>query len=90
MPKWTQSSVERKLQQSAGFDSFVTLKRGYLPIRIAKTDLFIFREEIGVSYFFRYPIMSIEDVKEVNEFMFYAFPYLTNELRKAETKYLLL
>ena len=88
MAKWTQLSVERKLRQTTGFDSFLSLKRGYLPVRIGKTDIFIFREEIGISYYYPYPIFSVEDAIQVNDFMSFAFPFLCRNIEQSEKKYL--
>ena len=89
MVKWTQLSVERKLLQTTGFDSFLSLKRGYLPVRIGKTEIFIFREEIGISYYYRYPIFSVEEAQHVNDFMSFAFPILSEKLEQSEKEYLM-
>lgn len=83
MRTWTRVNVLRKLKATPGFDSFISLDgRGYLPIQIGKTHVFIFREDVGVSYYFKYPIVSVDDAAYVGDFMIHAINYLNQEIER--------
>lgn len=87
---WTQRTVESKLISNPEFQSFISRKKGYLLLTIGRTRVVILREEVGVSYFFLYPInyQNIADAIRVNEFMHFAIPFLNKELEKSEGDYL--
>lgn len=81
--KWTQKTVERKLQSVSGLDSFLSgVGRGYLFLEFGRTRVAVFREDIGVSYYYLYPILDISEAVNVNEFMRIAIPYLSNKLEE--------
>lgn len=81
MLKWTRQTVRNKLRKTKNLESFLSLEKGYLPIRIEKTDIIIFRESNSVSYFFCYPVNSVE-ASNVNEFMVVASQLLTELLEQ--------
>lgn len=83
MLKWTRQTVGNKLRKTKNLESFLSLEKGYLPIRIEKTDIIIFRESNSVSYFFCYPVNSVE-ASNVNEFMVVASQLLTELLEQKE------
>ena len=84
MVKWTQKAVEERLKKTKGYDSFISLSKGYLPIRINGVDIFIFREDIGVSYYYCRPILDCEKAKSVNDFMLLAMPFLKEALERMD------
>ena len=90
MKKWTEKNVLCKLKSTPGIDAFLELDgRGYLPIRIGKTSIFIFRESVGVSYYFQYPIESVEEAINVCDFMRHATPYLNQVIEQKRHENLL-
>ena len=80
MGKWTQKAVEGRLKSAKGYESFISLAKGYRPVKISGTDIFIFREEVGVSYYYCRPILDCEKAKEVNDFMILAKSFLNGIL----------
>lgn len=85
MVKWTQKAVEKRLKQTKGYDSFISLSKGYLPIKINGISIIIFREDVGVSYYYCFPILDFEKAKSVNDFMLLAKPFLKDTLTRMDT-----
>ena len=69
-------------------DSFLSRRKGYLFLTIEKTRVVILREDIGVSYYYLYPISDIADAMRVNDFMHYAIPFLNKKLSDGDSGYL--
>ena len=81
--RYSKQSVEGTLRKKDGFDSFVKcMGRGYLFFRIEKSHVFIFREDVGVSYYFAHPILDVQEAMNINEFMKYAIPFLSELVEK--------
>lgn len=75
--------VERKLRSVSGLDSFLSgVGRGYLFLTFGTMRVAVFREDIGVSYYYLHPISDVKEAVNVNEFMRIAVPYLGNILEQ--------
>lgn len=77
----SEAAVIKRMKSVNGFNDFISLNgRGYLHMRIYNTDILIFRESIGASYYFCYPLTIIDNVYKVNEFMRIALPWISKKL----------
>lgn len=85
---WTQKKVEQKLLSNRDLNSFLSRQKGYLLLTVKGTRVVILREDVGVSYYFLYPIINLSDAIVVNDFMLYAIPYLNSKLEDGENDYL--
>ena len=85
--EWSFKTVEKKLKSSIGLNSFLSgTGQGYLFLSFGRSRVVLFREDIGVSYYFLYPIIDVNDAANINEFMRIAIPYLNHYLEENREK----
>ncbi len=83
------STVKNMILHDACFQNFINNSRASMCVEIGTIPIIIFKEDVGINFYFRLPRQSDTDYSEVYEFMRHAYPILSTLLEQKRKESLL-
>ena len=85
----TNDEIVKIVNNNPQLNDFIINHNGALSFCIADVPVYIFKEDIGCSYFYRIPYRASANYADLIDFMRYAIPYLSKKLEERRDENLL-
>lgn len=78
----TQSEIKTMIENNESFQEFINGEKASMSFNISGVPVFIFKEDIGTSYYYKLPWYKGAKYVSVTNFMKQAIPLLSKMLEK--------
>lgn len=78
----TKNEISVLIKTSPKLNDFINAPKGYIDFKVSNVPVYIFKEDIGVNYYYKFPYNEHFNYKDVVSFMKYAIPILSKILEE--------
>lgn len=78
----TKTEVEKIIKENPCFQQFIEDPHASMCVDVVNIPILIYKEGVGVSFYYRFPQDSNADYSDAYDFMRYAYPIISRALEK--------